>query len=93
MPGSRTSTGPYDVICSRAFASLADFVTWSSAAPGEQGVWMAMKGKQPDGRDRRLCRQKSKCFTWNNLQVPGLDAERCIVWMRKRDCCGNVNSA
>ena len=26
--------GPYDVVCSRAFASLADFVNWSSAALG-----------------------------------------------------------
>ena len=40
-------SGPYDVIASRAFASLADFITWSSAALAEQGVWLAMKGKQP----------------------------------------------
>ena len=40
-------SGPYDVIASRAFASLADFITWSAAALAEQGVWLAMKGKQP----------------------------------------------
>ncbi|MFZ9336152.1 MAG: 16S rRNA (guanine(527)-N(7))-methyltransferase RsmG, partial [Burkholderiaceae bacterium] len=40
-------TGPYDVITSRAFASLADFVAWSGGALGEGGVWLAMKGKHP----------------------------------------------
>ena len=39
--------GPYDVVSSRAFASLADFVNWSGGALAEQGVWMAMKGKHP----------------------------------------------
>src|SRR5688572_13699191 len=40
-------SGPYDVISSRAFASLADFATWSLPALAEQGVWLAMKGKKP----------------------------------------------
>ncbi len=38
---------PFDVITSRAFASLADFTQWSGGALAEQGVWLAMKGKQP----------------------------------------------
>jgi len=40
-------TDPYAVICSRAFASLPDFVTWSRSALAEGGVWMAMKAKHP----------------------------------------------
>ena len=35
----------YDVVCSRAFASLVDFTTWSRAALKPGAVWMAMKGK------------------------------------------------
>ena len=46
--------GPYDVIVSRAFASLPDFVAWSAGALAEQGVWMAMKGQAPGRRNRGL---------------------------------------
>jgi hypothetical protein len=50
-------TDPYQVICSRAFASLPDFVTWSRSALAEGGVWMAMKGKHPQRRNQRAaCR-------------------------------------
>jgi len=74
-------SGPYDVISSRAFASLADFATWSSSALAEQGVWLAMKGKQPKEEVAALP-QKVGMFHVEQLEVPGLDAERCIVWMK-----------
>ena len=74
-------TEPYDVICSRAFASLGDFTGWSSGALAPGGVWMAMKGKHPtseiDGLDKAV-----EVFHVEQLTVPGLDAERCVVWMR-----------
>jgi 16S rRNA (guanine527-N7)-methyltransferase len=75
--------GPYDVICSRAFSSLPDFVAWSGAALAEQGVWLAMKGKRPDAELADLP-ATAEVFHVEQLQVPELDAERCIVWMRKR---------
>jgi len=74
--------GPYEVICSRAFASLPDFVNWSSAALAEEGVWMAMKGKHPHDEITGLPLDVAM-FHVEPLQVPGLDAERCIVWMKK----------
>jgi len=76
-----TLTGPFDVISSRAFASLADFVTWSRAALGEGGFWMAMKGKHPADEIAALPAGVD-VFHVEQLTVPGLDAERCIVWMR-----------
>lgn len=75
--------GPYDVICSRAFASLADFVNWSGQALAEQGVWLAMKGKRPD-EELAALPADTEVFHVEQLSVPGLDAERCIVWLRKR---------
>lgn len=75
--------GPYDVISSRAFASLADFIVWSGGALAEQGVWLAMKGKRPDDEMAALP-ATAEVFHVEQLQVPGLDAERCIVWMRQR---------
>jgi len=74
-------TDRYDVISSRAFASLADFVGWSAQALARGGVWMAMKGKEPTDEVRALP-SSVKVFHVEPLKVPGLDAQRCIVWMR-----------
>jgi 16S rRNA (guanine527-N7)-methyltransferase len=74
---------PFDVICSRAFASLADFTQWSAGALAPAGVWMAMKGKLPQDEIAALP-GTVEVFHVEQLKVPELDAERCIVWMRKR---------
>ena len=74
-------TDPYQVICSRAFASLPDFVTWSRSALAQGGVWMAMKGKHPQDEIDALP-AGVKVFHVEPLTVPGLDVERCMVWMR-----------
>jgi 16S rRNA (guanine527-N7)-methyltransferase len=75
----------FDVITSRAFASLVDFVqlTRVHLKPGGQtgGVWMALKGKRPDDEIAALPADID-VFHVEQLNVPGLDAERCIVWMR-----------
>ena len=77
-----TLAGPFDVVGSRAFASLVDFTTWSQAALAPQGVWMAMKGKHP-AEEIAVLPAGVAVFHVEQLTVPGLDAERCIVWMRK----------
>jgi 16S rRNA (guanine527-N7)-methyltransferase len=74
-------TQPYDVVCSRAFASLIDFTTWSKSALASHSVWMAMKGKHPD-QELAVLPESVKVFHVEQLQVPGLDAERCIIWLR-----------
>jgi len=74
-------TEPYDVVSSRAFASLVDFTNWSGGALAEQGVWMAMKGKHP-ADEIAVLPSSIDVFHVEQLVVPGLDAERCIVWMR-----------
>jgi 16S rRNA (guanine527-N7)-methyltransferase len=76
-------TEPYDVVSSRAFASLADFVNWSARALAPDGVWLAMKGRRPDAEIAELP-PTAEMFHVEQLSVPGLDAERCIVWMRRR---------
>lgn len=73
--------GGFDVVCSRAFASLVDFTTWSRAALKPEAVWMAMKGKHPADEIAALPALVS-VFHVEQLVVPGLDAERCIVWLR-----------
>jgi 16S rRNA (guanine527-N7)-methyltransferase len=75
--------GPFDVVSCRAFASLADFTTWSRAAMGPQSVWLAMKGKHPAEEIAALA-PAVELFHVEPLTVPGLDAERCIGWLRQR---------
>jgi len=75
--------GPYDVVVSRAFASLADFVSWSAGALAPGGVWLAMKGRRPDQEIAELP-PAAELFHVEQLRVPGLAAERCIVWIRAR---------
>jgi 16S rRNA (guanine527-N7)-methyltransferase len=78
-----TLTEEYDVVSSRAFASLADFTNWSRAALAPAGIWLAMKGKHPADELAQLP-PEVHVFHVEQLAVPGLAAERCIVWMRKR---------
>ena len=73
-------TERYDIVSSRAFASLVDFVSWSAQALAEKGVWMAMKGKHP-AEEIAVLPATVRVFHVEPLVVPGLVAERCIVWM------------
>ncbi|MFZ4479353.1 MAG: 16S rRNA (guanine(527)-N(7))-methyltransferase RsmG [Rhodoferax sp.] len=75
-------TGKYDLVCSRAFASLPDFARWSETALAPEGVWMALKGKYPEQEILALP-EGIRVFHVEHLAVPGLDAQRCIVWMRR----------
>jgi 16S rRNA (guanine527-N7)-methyltransferase len=72
---------PFDVITARAFASLADFVALTQQQLAAGGVWMAMKGRRPD--DEIAALPAGITAVVEPLQVPGLDAERCLVWMHK----------
>ncbi|WP_418123572.1 16S rRNA (guanine(527)-N(7))-methyltransferase RsmG [Variovorax sp. 160MFSha2.1] len=74
--------GSYEIISSRAFASLPDFFNGSMNLLAPGGVWLAMKGKVPTDELAVLPKGVS-VFHVEQLAVPGLDAERCIVWARK----------
>jgi len=76
-----TITEPFDVICSRAFASLADFTAWSAKALALGGVWMALKGKHP-ADELAMLPVGVSVFHVEQLVVPGLDADRCVVWLK-----------
>ena len=77
-----TLTTPFDIISCRAFASLQDFVTWSQGAlVTPHGVWLAMKGKHPED-EIAVLPAAAKVFHVEQLVVPGLEAERCIIWLK-----------
>lgn len=72
---------PFDIVTSRAFASLVDFVTLTRNLLAPGGVWMALKGQHPADEIEALPADV-EVFHVEQLQVPGVDAQRCIVWMR-----------
>ena len=75
---------PFDVVSCRAFASLVDFTTWSRKALAPHAIWYAMKGKHPADEIAALPADID-VFHVEQLQVPGLDADRCIVWMKPKN--------
>lgn len=75
---------PFDVITSRAFAELADFITWSAHLLAPGGHFMAMKGVAPDAEIQRLP------IGWTvreirALVVPTLLAERHLILIARQD--------
>jgi 16S rRNA (guanine527-N7)-methyltransferase len=76
-------TEPFGVITSRAFASLVDFTSLTRQHLAEGAVWMAMKGQHPADEIAALPADVN-VFHVEQLAVPGLDAQRCIIWMRPR---------
>ena len=74
-------TGGFDVVTCRAYASLRDFCDSSRHLLKPNGVWMAMKAKlsAEELTDLPATVRVDKVET---LAVPGLDADRCLVWMR-----------
>jgi len=72
--------GPFDVITSRAFAELNDFVTWSGHLLAEGGRFIALKGVEPVEEVERLP-QGWKVQEIRKLTVPGMQAERHLVFI------------
>jgi 16S rRNA (guanine527-N7)-methyltransferase len=74
----------FDVITSRAFADLSDFVNWSEHVLAENGQFIALKGTAPPEEQERLP-QDWKVTQLRPLAVPGLDAERHLVFIQKSE--------
>ena len=74
--------GPFEVITSRAFADLSDFVNWSGHLLAEGGRFIALKGTAPAEEQQRLP-QEWKVQELRPLQVPKLEAERHLVFIER----------
>lgn len=70
----------FDVITSRAFADLSDFVNWSGHLLQEGGRFIALKGTAPEDERERLP-EPWKVMKLEPLTVPGLEAERHLVFI------------
>src|SRR5476649_97740 len=72
----------FDVITSRAFADLSDFVNWSGHLLAEGGRFIALKGVAPADERERLP-EPWKVQQLQPLEVPGLGAERHLVFISR----------
>jgi 16S rRNA (guanine527-N7)-methyltransferase len=71
----------FDVITSRAFADLSDFVNWSGHVLAEGGQFIALKGTAP-AEERERLPEPWKVQKLEPLAVPGLEAERHLVFIK-----------
>ena len=76
-------TPEFDLITSRAFASIQDFTTLTRALLAPQGRWAAMKANlsTPEQADIPA---DVEMFHVEQLEVPELNEKRCLVWLRPR---------
>ncbi|WP_144143819.1 16S rRNA (guanine(527)-N(7))-methyltransferase RsmG [Paraburkholderia sp. BCC1884] len=77
QPGAEVPA-KFDVIVSRAFAELTDFVTLARHLVARGGAIWAMKGVHPEGEIERLP-EGAHVEQVIRLNVPSLDAERHLI--------------
>lgn len=83
--------GLFDVVVSRAFASLTDFVSLTHGLLAPGACWLAMKGKRPNDELEALSKfsvvasGSIDVFHVEQVQVPGVVVERTLVWMSPRE--------
>jgi 16S rRNA (guanine527-N7)-methyltransferase len=72
----------FDVVISRAFSSIADFIRLTGHLCGPDGVLAAMKGARPDAEIAQLpdAWRAEKIIP---LRVPQLDAQRHLIMLRR----------
>jgi len=73
----------FDLITSRAFASLLDFTTLTRQHLKPGAIWLAMKGQHP-AEELAALPADLDVFHVEQLQVPGLDAQRCLIWIKPK---------
>jgi 16S rRNA (guanine527-N7)-methyltransferase len=69
----------YDMVISRAFSDLAEFLRLTSHLCADRGLWLAMKGVYPYDE---LAQLKGYTAEVTPLKVPGLDAQRHLVLLK-----------
>lgn len=71
---------PFDLIVSRALATLAEFVDWTRHLLSPEGCWLAMKGRPPLEEIAELPPDVHASML--ALHVPGLNEARHLIEMR-----------
>lgn len=79
-------TLPCQIVISRAFSSLKDFVQLAGKHVARDGKIAAMKGKTPVEEMQELSNEDHWAIDKTiRLVVPEMEAERCLIWIEKRE--------
>ena len=82
VEGAGTFRKPeFDLITSRAFASIQDFTTLTKSLLAPGGQWAAMKANL-SAEERADIPVDVAMFHVEQLDVPELNEKRCLVWLR-----------
>jgi len=73
----------FDLVTSRAFASIHDFTTLTRHLLAPSGQWAAMKANL-SAEEQAAVPADVEMFHVEQLQVPDLNENRCLVWLRPR---------
>ena len=73
---------PYDIVLSRAFASLKDMLHWCEHLVDSDGQFLALKGQFPQSEIDEVS-DHFQVVNTENITVPNLDGERHLVWLIK----------
>ena len=73
---------PFDIVLSRAFASLKDMLHWCEHLVDSDGQFLALKGQFPQSEIDEVS-DHFQVVNTENITVPNLDGERHLVWLRK----------
>jgi len=76
------ATELFDVIISRAFSSLEQFLSTCAHLVSPGGQFLAMKGKLPEDELRQLP-EGIQLVSSIELEIPGLEAERHLLMLRR----------
>jgi 16S rRNA (guanine527-N7)-methyltransferase len=85
VEGTGTFRKPeFDLITSRAFASIRDFTTLTRPLLAPRGQWAAMKANL-SVEERAEIPADIDMFHVEQLDVPELNEKRCLVWLRPQE--------
>ena len=73
---------PYDIVLSRAFASLKDMLHWCQHLVDSEGQFLALKGQFPEDELKEVS-DHYRVIKTESLTVPNLVGERHLVWIKK----------
>jgi len=74
---------PYDIVLSRAFASITDMLAGCQQLVANNGVFVAMKGTYPQ-QELDAMPENYRLLNCATLKVPGVSAERHLLTIKKQ---------
>lgn len=84
LGNTSSSQEGFDVIISRAFASITDFVSVTGQYLSKNGKLLAMKGRFPASELEQMP-SGYQVLTTHQLDVPGVDGERHLIEIQKHE--------